>query len=113
MDYLYTALKFVAGGAIIVGVTLLAQQVDPKYGGILAAAPIITTIAFIFTFAEAGQATAQQLVLGAFYFAIPSLIFLAVLYLMMNRFSFLPSLAGACAVWITAVFLVHRIISGI
>ena len=47
MDYLYTILKFLVAGCIIVGVTIIVQHIDPRYGGILAAAPITTTIAFI------------------------------------------------------------------
>lgn len=79
MDYTYLALKFLIGGGIIVGVTVIAQQIDPKYGGMLAAAPILTTLACLFTYSEAGQATVQQLVISAFWFAIPSLIFLLTL----------------------------------
>lgn len=94
MDFLYTLLKFVVGGSVIVGVTILAQHVDPRYGGMLAAAPIITTIAFLFTYSEAGQEPTRQLVLGAFYFAIPSLIFLLALWFLSERCGFLPSLGG-------------------
>ena len=111
MDYLYTILKFVVGGSIIVGVTLLAQGVDPKYGGILAAAPITTTLAFLFTYSESGAATTQQLVLGAFYFAVPTLVFLCMLYLLMNRFPFVQSLAGAYAVWLGALVITYRIVT--
>ena len=109
MNYLYTALKFLAGGGIIVGVTLLAQDIDPKYGGILAAAPITTTLAFLFTYSETNAATTQQLVLSAFYFAIPTVLF--ALYILANRLSFLPSLGGAFGVWIAALFAVNQIIS--
>ena len=49
MDYSYLPLKFLIGGGVIVGVTFLAEQVNPKYGGILAAAPITTTLAILFT----------------------------------------------------------------
>jgi uncharacterized membrane protein (GlpM family) len=92
MDCLYTLLKFIIGGSVIVGVTLLAEHVDPRYGGMLAAAPIITTLAFLFTYSEAGRETTHQLVISAFYFAIPSLIFLLVFYFLMERFSLLLSL---------------------
>ena len=112
MDILYTALKFLAAGTIIVGVTLLAQQVDPKYGGLLAAAPITTTLAFLFTYSEAGRETTQQLVLGSFWFAIPTLIFLLVLYLLMNRFSFVPSLVAAYMLWIASVLIMIRVLPG-
>ena len=69
MDYLYTLLKFIIGGSVIVGVTLLAEHADPRYGGMLAAAPIITTLAFLFTYSEAGRETTRQLVISAFWFA--------------------------------------------
>ena len=111
MDYLYTLLKFVVGGGIIVGVTFLAQTIDPKYGGILAAAPITTTIAFVFMYSDAGAPLTQQLVLAAFYFAIPTLVFLCALYMLMNRFSFFPSLGGAYAVWIGALLVASRLIA--
>jgi hypothetical protein len=53
MDYLYTLLKFVVGGSVIAGVTLLAENVDPRYGSMLAAAPI--------TFSETGRETIYHL----------------------------------------------------
>jgi len=109
MDYLYTLLKFFTAGFIIVGVTLIVQHVDPRYGGILAAAPITTTMAFLFTYAEAGAGITHQLVLGSFYFAIPSIIFLFTLYLLAFRFSFFSSLCGAYLVWILGVILVNRL----
>ncbi|MGB7789067.1 hypothetical protein [Methanoregula sp.] len=113
MDAAQTVLKFVAGGSIIVGVTWLAQQVNPRYGAILAAAPIITTLAFLFTYNEAGVATTQQLVIGAFYFAIPTLFFLLTLYFLMGRFGLLPSLGGAYGVWLACVVITNLIVSSI
>jgi len=110
MDILYTALKFIAAGSIIVGVTLLAQHADPKYGGLLAAAPITTTLAFLFTYSEAGQQLTRELVLGSFWFAIPTVLFLVTLYFLMGRFSLLPSLGGAYSLWIAAVLLMVRIV---
>ena len=111
MEYLHTLFKFIAGGGIIVGVTYLAQQVNPKYGGILAAAPIITTLAFLFTYSDAGVDTTRQLVLGTFFFAIPSVAFLLALYFLMNRLGFLESLGGAYGVWLLCVIIVGRFIA--
>ena len=111
MDYLYTLLKFVVGGSVIVGVTLLAEHADPRYGGMLAAAPIITTLAFLFTYSEAGRQTTQQLVISAFWFAIPTLLFLLAFYFLMERFSLLLSLGGAYGIWIGAVLVMNRIIT--
>ena len=110
MEYLPTLLRFIAGGGIIVGVTYIAQEVNPKYGGILAAAPIITTLAFLFTYSEAGRTTTQQLILGTFFFAIPSLAFLISLYFLMSRLGFLESLGGAYGIWIACVLIIGRLI---
>jgi uncharacterized membrane protein (GlpM family) len=111
MDYLYTLLKFIIGGSVIVGVTMLAEHVDPRYGGMLAAAPIITTLAFLFTYSEAGRQTTQQLVISAFWFAIPTLLFLLAFWFLMYRFSLLMSLCGAYGIWIGGVLVMNRIIS--
>jgi uncharacterized membrane protein (GlpM family) len=113
MDYLYTLLKFVIGGTVMVGVTLLAEQVDPRYGGLLAAAPIITTLAFFFTWSESGLQTTQQLVISAFWFMIPMLLFLLALYFMLSRFSFLVSIGGAYGIWIGVALVVNRVLAGV
>jgi uncharacterized membrane protein (GlpM family) len=110
MDYLYTAFKFVVGGGMVVGITWLARYVDPKYGGILVAAPIITTIAFLFTYVESGTSLTHQLVLASFSFLVPTLMFVLVLYLLMIRFSFLPSLIGAYFIWIVGVLIFNGVL---
>ncbi len=110
MDYLYLALKFLIGGSVIVGVTLLAEQVDPKYGGLLAAAPIITTLAILFTSADVGQGVARQLAIGAFWFAIPSLLFLLALYFLLGRYPLIQSFGGAASVWLVAALAMNRVI---
>jgi uncharacterized membrane protein (GlpM family) len=109
MDYLYTVLKFIIGGSVIVGVTYLAQQADPRYAGVLAAAPIMTTLAILFTYTETGQDAARQLVLGSFFFAIPSILFLLGLWFLMGRFGFLLGLGGAFGIWGGALFVMHRL----
>jgi uncharacterized membrane protein (GlpM family) len=111
MDYLQALVKFIVGGSIIVGVTVLAQQINPKYGAILAAAPITTTLAFLFLYNEAGAATTRQLILGTFFFAIPSLIFLISLWFLVSRWGFLESLGGAYGIWLASVLIVNRFLS--
>ena len=111
MDYVYTILKFVIGGSVVVGVTLLTEQADPRYGGMLAAAPVITTLAFLFAYAEAGRQMTQQLVISTFWFVIPTLLFLLAFYLLLERFSLLPSLGGAYGIWIGALLIMNRIIT--
>ncbi len=109
-DYLYTIFKFVIGGGMVVGITWLARYVDPKYGGILVAAPIVTTLAFLFTYAESGNLITHQLVLASLSFLIPTLLFVLVLYLLMFRLSFIVSLMGAFIIWIAGVLLLNGIL---
>jgi len=111
MNYLYMLLKFLIGGGVIVGVTFLAEQVNPRYGGMLAAAPIITTLAFLFTYSESGMETTRQLVISAFWFAIPSVLFLLALYLLMTRFALIPSLGGAYGIWLAALFVINSFVA--
>jgi uncharacterized membrane protein (GlpM family) len=107
-DYYYTVFKFLIGGGMVVGVTWLSRFVDPKYGGILIAAPIVTTIAFIFTYAENGAQTTQQLVFASLSFMIPTLLFVLALFLLMYRFSFVPSLIASYLIWITGVLVMNQ-----
>lgn len=80
MDLSFFFIRFRVGGSIIVGVTWLALQVDPKYSGILPAAPITTMLAFLFTYSEAGQATLRELLISMFWFAIPTVLFILELW---------------------------------
>ncbi|MDD1678699.1 MAG: hypothetical protein LUO93_05895 [Methanomicrobiales archaeon] len=95
---------------MVVGITWLARYMEPKYGGILVAAPIITTIAFLFTYAENGAQVTQQLALASFSFMIPTILFVLALYLLMYRFSFGSAIAGAYAIWIAGILILNGIL---
>lgn len=111
MDLSFFLIRFIVGGSIIVGVTYLALQVDPKYGGILAAAPITTLLAFAFTYSDAGQATSRELLISMFWFALPTVLFILVLWLLMARYPVLPSLGGAFLFWLVAVVALNHVLS--
>lgn len=108
MNYLALLLKFLVGGAVVAGTTVLTEQIDPRYGGILATAPITTTMALIFVYLETTAPTTQQLALNSFYFIIPTALFLASLSILMSRFAFAPSLGGAYAVWLGSLLIINR-----
>jgi membrane protein GlpM len=112
MDYYALLLKFLVGGAVVAGTTVLTEQINPKWGGILATAPIITTLAFYFVYLETNQATAQQLALNSFYFVIPTALFMAAMFLLLNRYSFFPSLGGSYLVWIVSLAGVYLLVGG-
>lgn len=111
-EHLDIAVRFIAGGGIIAAVSWLARSIDPRYGGLLAAAPITTTLAFLFTRFGSGQEVTGQLVLASFWFAIPSVLFLLTLAFLIARVDLVAGLAGAFAIWLAVVLIVNRFIAG-
>ena len=108
MEWLYLITKFIVGGVIIVGITFLTHYIDPKYGGILASAPIITTLAVIFTKYETSTVTTQNFVYATFYFTVSSLVFLIVLYFSLKKFNTLNSLFISYLIWLFAVLIINK-----
>jgi uncharacterized membrane protein (GlpM family) len=106
-EYYYTLFKFMVGGGLVVGVTWLSRYFDPKYGGILIAAPIVITLSFILTYTESGVQTTQQLALASFSFMIPTLLFALALFLLMYRFSFVASIGTALLIWLTGTLILN------
>lgn len=111
MNTLYLILKFIIGGSLILGITLLANHIHPKWGGILAVAPIITTLSIIFVKYETNLQTTQQLILSAIYFIIPTLIFLIIIYFLLNKLNLIYSFLIAYVVWGIIVFIIQKMIN--
>ena len=110
MNYLYLLLKFVAGGIIVAGTTVLTEQIDPRYGGILATAPIITPLTLVFVYTETDYSITRELALNSFYFIIPTAIFLVVFAFFMSRFSFTASIGGAYGIWLVSILIISRLL---
>ncbi|MFT4303642.1 MAG: GlpM family protein [Candidatus Woesearchaeota archaeon] len=110
MSTLYLILKFILGGSLLLGITLLANYIHPKWGGILAVAPIITTLSIIFVRYENSLQTTQQLILSAIYFIIPTLIFLIIMYFLLNKINLIYSLLIAYIIWIIVVLIIQKTI---
>jgi uncharacterized membrane protein (GlpM family) len=110
MNYLYLLLKFVAGGIIVAGTTVLTEQIDPRYGGILATAPIITTLTLIIVYIETDFSITRDLALNSFFFIIPTALFLVVFAFFMNRFSFTSSIGGAFGIWLVSTLIVSQLL---
>jgi uncharacterized membrane protein (GlpM family) len=51
-------------------------------------------------------------VISAFWFAIPSLIFLLALWVLLARYPFVPSLGGAFGIWLVALVVMNRVLAG-
>jgi uncharacterized membrane protein (GlpM family) len=109
MEYLYLLVIFLVGGSVVAGTTWLADLIDPRYGGILAVAPIITTLSFIFTSLHGSAERTQGLVLGSIIFLVPTAIFLVSLYLLLNRYSLTTSILGSYVIWLVSAIIVAKI----
>jgi uncharacterized membrane protein (GlpM family) len=109
MEFLYLLIIFLAGGGMVAGTTWIADLIDPKYGGILAVAPIITTLSFVFTSIHASQERTQALVLGSMVFLIPTALFLISFYLLLNRYGFIASIIGSYGIWLVSVVIVAKL----
>jgi len=105
MNYLYLLLKFIIGGGIIVAVTLLANYINPKWGGIIAVAPITTTLAIIFVRLETNTLTTQKLIMASIIYVIPSVIFLVAMYFLLTKFNLTTSLSLSFAMWLITVLI--------
>lgn len=110
MNLLYLILKFVIGGSLILGITILANYIHPKWGGMVAVAPIITTLSIIFVKYETDLQTTQQLILSSIYFIIPTLIFLIIMYFLLNKINLIYSFIIAYTIWGIIVFIAQKII---
>ncbi len=111
MTLTYIVLKFVLGGAILVGVGLLTN-VHPKWGGMLAVAPIITALSIIFVCRESGMEATQGVIMWAVVYLIPCAIFLGVVYGINARTNIPIGGALLCGyvIWILCVFALQKII---
>jgi hypothetical protein len=109
MQFVYLVIIFLAGGSIVAGTTWIAELIDPRYGGILAAAPVITTLSFIFTGILTSQERARELVMGSGVFLFPTALFLISLYLLLGRYGLIASIVGSYGVWLISVVIVAKL----
>jgi uncharacterized membrane protein (GlpM family) len=109
MEFLYLIAIFLAGGSVVATTTWLADLIDPRYGGILAVAPIITTLSFIFTGIHGSQERTQGLVLGSIIFLVPTALFLISLYLFLSRYGLAASVIRSYAVWLVSALIVAKL----
>ncbi|MFT4326233.1 MAG: DUF3147 family protein [Candidatus Woesearchaeota archaeon] len=110
MAALYLLLKFLIGGSLLLGITLLADHIHPKWGGALAVAPVLTTLSIVFVYAETNVQTTQHLILSAIYFIIPTLLFLIIMYVLLSRFNLLYSFLIAYFLWGLCVYVLQKVL---
>lgn len=104
---LYLLFKSIISAVVVLGVSALAQ-IHPKWGGVIAVAPIVSTFAIVFLSRECTILEVRQVVLYSVCFMLPTTCFLVVLYWLLGRYSMPVSLGGAYIVWFILVVLVLK-----
>jgi uncharacterized membrane protein (GlpM family) len=110
MNYLQLLLKFVIGGGTIVGATLLAKYVNPKWAGLLVAAPIASVLAFIFISMENELPITQKYLASSMCFMVPAFLFLLGIFISSYRFNLGMSFAFGSLIFILSTLVLQSFI---
>ncbi|UFX82950.1 GlpM family protein [Candidatus Absconditicoccus praedator] len=112
MDYLFLLLKFFVGGGVIVAVTVLADYVSPKWGGVIMVAPIITFLSIIFVYMQTDTNNTKNLILNSIIYLFPTLIFLVSMYFCIDKMHIAISLLVSYIIWFTSVMMINFLLLG-
>ena len=91
---LYDILQFVLGGASVVGITLVAKYLNPKYTGILYAFPVILIVAMIFIYLNQGLTIATKTLKSTVIYEFTLVYFIIAFYLLLQKTGFWLALGG-------------------
>ncbi len=103
----YYALQFVLGGASVVGITLIARYLDPKYTGIVYALPIILIVAMIFIYMNQGTEIARQTLKSTFIYEFTLVYFVFAFYVLLHRMDFWLAMGLALVSWAIIATLIQ------
>lgn len=99
MELLY---RFIAGGTIVVLITLVAQNKGPLFAGVLSMFPAIFMTTLFLVGSSAGLPVARTMA-GAMIMSLPILLlFCGVFYFAASKFSLLPTLVISLTTWFIA-----------
>lgn len=105
-------IQFALGGASVVGITLIAKYVNPKYTGIIYALPVILLIAVISIYLNSGSELARRTLKSTFVYEITLVYFILAFYLLINRVGFWWALGLALISWALIAFLIQLVLKG-
>jgi uncharacterized membrane protein (GlpM family) len=96
---LYYGLQFIIGGATVVGITLVAKYIDPKYTGIIYAFPVILIVAMIFIYLDQGLEISQKTLKSTFVYEFTLVYFVLAFYLLLYKVDFWWAIGLALISW--------------
>ena len=99
MNYSELALRFVAGGGLIVLITLLARTKHPVLAGIFMLFPAVTLVGYYFIGQSMSVPQLQNVTRFSIYSLSTTIIFLLTFYYTQERFGLNLSLVSSTTAW--------------
>ena len=105
----YYILQFVLGGGSVVGITLIAKYINPKYTGILYALPVILIVAMIFIYLDQGLDISKRTLKSTFIYEFTLVYFVLIFYLLLQKIDFWWALGIAFFSWAIIATIIQLI----
>jgi len=103
----YYALQFILGGTSVVGITLIAKYIDPKYTGVVYALPVILIVAMIFIYLNQGLEISQKTLKSTFVYEFTLVFFVLAFWLLLYRVNFWWAIIIALLSWAIIATLIQ------
>ena len=107
------ALRFIAGGSLVVAVSLLAKLKNPVIAGLFVLFPAITFIGFYFIGTAVDSASLKKITMFSMAALPTTLVFLITFYLLIGKVALMPCLLLSTLAWCAsavAVVLINHYI---
>ncbi|MEK7084855.1 MAG: DUF3147 family protein [Patescibacteria group bacterium] len=104
---IYYAIQFILGGASVVGITLIAKYIDPKYTGVVYALPVILIVAMIFVYLDQGLAISQKTLKSTFVYEFTLVYFVLAFWLLLYKVNFWWAILIALVSWAIIATLIQ------
>lgn len=108
MNNLELLLRFVIGGGVIAGTTLIAERFNPTLGGILSTVPSATIVSLIIVGRAAGEGSAVNFAKGMVFGTAPWMGYIMAVIFLTERIGLTRSLALGLVIWIVLVPVIFR-----
>jgi uncharacterized membrane protein (GlpM family) len=93
----------------VVGITLIAKYISPKYTGILYALPVILIVAMIFIYLDQGLDISRRTLKSTFVYEFTMVFFVMAFYLLLQKMDFWWALGIAFFSWAIIATLIQFI----
>lgn len=108
-QWFYYIIQFIIGGGSVVGITLIAKYLNPKYTGILYALPAILIVAIIFIYLDQGLLVSRRTLKSTFVYEFTLIFFILGFYFLLEKFGFWQSLTISFLGWAVLATLIQFI----